>query len=121
MKAVLIPTALSKELEVVEVKNNFRSIAAVIGGGCRYIEVVPCRNFISLGWVLIVDEEGIANGQALNHRATRLHGNTILGAGVVLEGDADKVAIKHRTGLMSLQDPALVLGSLKSFFTQKSL
>lgn len=73
MKAVRIPIEQSEPIEVVDVGGDWRSLAKAIGGSCEYIERIRCPLTLRHSLVLVVDENGLFDGQLPNYRAWPLY------------------------------------------------
>jgi len=74
MRAIRVPVNPAEACEVVTVdSSDFESLAAKIGGPCKYIERFRCPLTPVHGLVGICDEEGQYNGQPENMRAWPLY------------------------------------------------
>lgn len=73
MRAIRVPVNPADPIEVVSVEYGFESLAAAIGGPCRYIERFRCPLTPAHYLVGICDEDGQYNGQPPNQRAWPLY------------------------------------------------
>lgn len=91
MRAIRVPVNPSEACEIVAVDYGFESLAARIGGPCRYVERFRCPLTPIHNLVGVCDEDGQYNGQPENQRAWPLYpvpGYTMRGDVLVIaEGD----------------------------------
>lgn len=73
MRAIRVPANVTEPCEIVAVDYGFESIAATIGGPCRYIERFRCPLTPIHNLVGICDEDGQYNGQPENQRSWPLY------------------------------------------------
>lgn len=114
MKAVVIPVEQGARIEVVDVGHDWQDFAAAIGEPCEYIELVRCPLTPDYSLVLIVDENGLFDGQKPNHRAwslypvpgAQLHGTVL----VMQEGDTPE-----GRDLVDLKEPERALRLVETF------
>ena len=80
MRPVLRAIAGAAVSDVIEVGDGFETWNAAICATCG--EIVPCRNGRQELWV---NENGLAEGCALNQQATMLSGRRIVGDVILFE------------------------------------
>lgn len=73
MRAIKVPADPNQRIEVVTAGPDFHALARIIGRGCEYIEEVKCTLTPEYGYVMVVDEDGLAHDQPHNKRAQFLY------------------------------------------------
>jgi hypothetical protein len=111
VKAVRIPVATDSPIEVVDAGGGrWEQLARMIGDPCSYIEIVNCVLTPEFSLVMVVDEEGLLNGQPPNRRAQYLYPfSPITGTVLVMcEG-----WVNDGMDLVDLPDPEQALALVK--------